>query len=435
MTGARFPSGPTVVVHAPNRTARHEAAFDWVLSAALGLSWRWEDDAAAFRSEDGVRMHYGLEGEWPGVGFPADGLLDRTGSLDAEPPAHEGEQADLFSAVFWMASRMEEFLPDAPRDDHGRFDPTGSLPELKGWLDSPICERWAWTIGERLLGDAWPEHRERLRAEHAVVPTLDVDSAYAFRGKGLVRTGGAWARDVLRGQWGQAGRRLRVATGGAHDPYDTYDRVEEAHRSRGLTTQWFFLLAAFGSHDKGLPASSPALADLMKRLDRLEGHTVGWHPGYASASDPGKMAAEHRSFLDILGRPPAASRQHYLRMVPSETRRQLLALGVREDHTEGHAVRAGWRGGFARPRRWYDLERETLTNLELVPFAAMDATYLRYLRTPASEVPARVGVLADEARKWGAPLRLLWHNESLSGKGQWAGWEVVYTQILDAACR
>ena len=60
------------------------------------------------------------------------------------------------------------------------------------------------------------------------------------------------------------------------------------------------------------------------------------------------MAAEHRSqFLDILGRPPAASRQHYLRMVPSETRRQLLALGVREDHTEGHAVRRD--GGVVLP--------------------------------------------------------------------------------------
>ena len=69
MTAVRFPSAPTVVVHAPHRTARHEAAFDWVLSAALGLPWRWEDDAEAHRAADGVRMHYGVEGEWPGVGF------------------------------------------------------------------------------------------------------------------------------------------------------------------------------------------------------------------------------------------------------------------------------------------------------------------------------------------------------------------------------
>ena len=152
MTEARFSSGHTVVVHAPGRTARHEAAFDWVLSAVLGLSWRWEDDAAgAFRSAVGVRMHYGLEAEWPGVDF----RLTEFGSdrvWTPSPRRHAGAQADLFSAVFWMASRMEEFLEDAPRDEHGRFDPTGSLPELKGWLDSPICERWAWTIGERLLG-------------------------------------------------------------------------------------------------------------------------------------------------------------------------------------------------------------------------------------------------------------------------------------------
>ena len=146
------------------------------------------------------------------------------------------------------------------------------------------------------------------------------------------------------------------------------------------------------------------------------------------------MTAEYAAYDRIMGRPPIASRQHYLRMVPSQTRRQLLALGVLEDHTEGHAVRTGWRGGFARPRRWYDLDREALTDLVLHPFAAMDATYLRYLLADAQDVPHRVADLATEARQWGAPLRLLWHNESLSGEGQWAGWQDVYTQSLSAAC-
>ena len=49
----------------------------------------------------------------------------------------------------------------------------------------------------------------------------------------------------------------------------------------------------------------------------------------------------------------------------------------------------------------------------------MDATYLRYLRTPASE--------AGGSERWRMRqkmgCRLLWHNESLSGEGQWAGWK------------
>ena len=144
------------------------------------------------------------------------------------------------------------------------------------------------------------------------------------------------------------------------------------------------------------------------------------------------MAAEHAAYDRIMGRPPTASRQHYLRMVPSETRRQLLRLGVLEDHTEGHAVRTD---GVAdlRPRRWYDLDREALTDLVLHPFAAMDATYLRYLLADAQDVPHRVADLAREARQWGAPLRLLWHNESLSGKATGPAGR-MYTQSLNAAC-
>ena len=434
MSIARISSGPAVVVHAPGRTARHEAAFDWVLSAALGLDWRWEDDVEAYWSCDGVKLHYGAEASLPGVGCVADGLLAKPGMVSAAPPIIEGADADLFSAVFWMASRMEESLPHTPRDGHGRFDPTGSLPERQGWLDKPVCEAWSWTIGERLLGEAWPAHRDRLLAEHRVLPTLDVDSAYAFRGKGLFRMGGAWLRDVARGQWGQARRRLGTAVGRSDDPYDTYAQVVELHRDLGLDTTWFFLLAQFGSHDKGLPSNSPALARLMRELDGTEGHDVQWHPGYAAAGEADRMAAECAAYERIMGRSPTGSRQHYLRMVPSETRRQLLTLGVLEDHTEGHAVRTGWRGGFARPRRWYDLDREALTDLVLCPFAAMDATYLRYLETDAQDVPNLVADLATEARQWGAPLRLLWHNESLSGEGQWAGWQDVYAQSLSAAC-
>lgn len=434
MKGGRFHSGPTVVVYAPGRTARHGAAFEWVLSSALGLDWRWEDDVLAYREAEGIRMHYGEESELPGIAFSAHGLLGQLGSVSADPPNCDGPGFDGFASVFWMASRMEEFLPQAPRDAHGRFDPVGSISEQRGWIDVPVCEQWAWRIGERLLGDAWASHRNRLMAEHVVCPTLDVDSAFAYRGKGFVRTAGAWARDLARGHWGQARRRLQVASGGAPDPFDTYERVVRLHRERDLETTWFFLMAKFGRFDKGLPPGSATLASLMQGLERTEGHTVGWHPGHAAASDERAMTLEHSAFSAVMGQTPTASRQHYLRLVPSVTRRNLIRLGVLHDHTEGHAVRTGWRGGFARTRPWYDLEREELTPLKLCPFAAMDATFMRYLQASPGDVPGRISQLASESKKWGAPLRLLWHNESLSGEGQWKGWEGVYSKTLDAAC-
>jgi hypothetical protein len=135
-----------------------------------------------------------------------------------------------------------------------------------------------------------------------------------------------------------------------------------------------------------------------------------------------------------MGRPPLASRQHYLRMEPTESRRRLLALGIREDHTEGHAKFTGFRGGFARQRRWYDLEAEALTDLYIFPFAAMDATFLRHLKVRPEDVPGEVVRLADAARETGGTLRLLWHNESLASEGQWQGWGGVYPAVLNAVC-
>lgn len=429
----RFPSLPQVWVYAPQLPSRLEAALQWSLTAVLGLAWRHEPDVTSFEQAQQVwKLQYGGEVQVEGAfRIEPEGLLD--GGLRTSIPPTSGHLGqDLLSLIFWMGSRMEEWVENAPRDLHGRFDPVDSVPMKKGWLSFPICEQWAFELGAHVLGEAWPEHEVRLKAEYNVQPTLDVDSAYAFVGKGAWRTGGAWTRDVVRGNWNLAGRRWRVCRGAAADPYDTYAQAHAWHREFGMTPKWFFLLARFGTHDKGLPAKSHKLKALMQGLESSSPGSVQWHPGYASALDQRALEREFHSFSEIMGRPPTAARQHYLRMEPGTTRRHLLALGIAEDHTEGHAVCTGFRGGFTRPRQWYDLQAEALTPLMLHPFAAMDATLSRYQRMDPSTVTAHLSELADGVRPLGGTLRLLWHNESLAPEGEWAGWGRVYPNVLQA---
>lgn len=431
---ARIPHSPHIVVHAEGRTARHQAAFQWVLSDILGLDWSWSDEAVTAPADHSgaVNLHYGQSGE--GMAFPADGLLSELGQWRKEPPAMvEDQPVDPFAAVFWMGSRMEEAVEDALRDEHGRFDPRGSEPHKRGWLTRPVCEHWAFDVGEKLLGADWPNHRKALLSEYEVVPTLDVDSAYAFLGKGMVRTLGALARDVALGRMGVVLERLKCLFRVTRDPYDTYDATIRWHAERGLEAQWFFLLADFGPHDKGLPHSSQRLAELMRRLAKTPGNGVHLHPGYAAEQDEQAMSAERDRFIRIVGTPPLASRQHYLRGKPLEIVPRLVALGFREDHTEGHAVTTGFRAGFSRSRKAYDLASERLTDLEIHPFAAMDATWRKYLAIPPEEVPAEVEKLAEATRAVGGTLRLLWHNESLAPRGDWTHWGKVYPAVLDAA--
>lgn len=427
---------PEVVVFAPGRMSRHEAAFSWVLEDALGLRWRWEDDRETYAAETGeIRCHYGTgDAALPGVSFFAEGLLSEMGALRSSPPSTEGHQVDWFAAVFWMGSRMEEFLAEATRDEHGRFDPVGSPSFDRGWLEKPICEEWAFRVGEMLLGDAWADHEQRLKAEFQVRPTVDIDSAFAYRGKGVWRTGGAAVRDLLQGQWGRCWSRMNASLLGGMDPYDTYSEAHDVHRRHELNSTWFFLLSRFGSHDKGLPPTSGALQKLMLGIKENEpAAEVAWHPGYAAATQPDVLQAEWDQFVRITGEPPQSARHHYLKMEPSASRRRLIALGIQRDHTEGHASRVGFRGGFSRPRKWYDLERETLTELEIHPFAAMDATFLRYMCMEAGDVPQHVARLARNVQAVGGTMRLLWHNESMAPVGQWKDWGGVYEACLIAA--
>lgn len=423
----RFAELPEVLVYSEQWSPRLEAALDWTFSAVLGLKWRRVDEVGLDSPDAPWKLRYGGAPAGPGHRIEPEGLLSSRKITGVPPDASKG---DWLSLIFWMGSRMEEMADGARRDEHGRFDPEGCESVERGWTLRPVCEEWAFEVGRGVLGSDWPEHETRLMAEYRFRTTLDVDSAFAFVGKGGWRTGAALGRDLLTGAWGTGMQRISACLGRSADPYDTYVRASEWHKEHGLAPTWFFLLARFGTHDKGLPPESPRLAALMRSLEEEHPGSVQWHPGYASAADGEAMERECETFTAIMGRRPDAARQHYLRMIPGMTRRRLIDLGIAQDHTEGHAAVVGFRGGFSRSRRWYDLEREELTPLELHPFMAMDATLRAYMGVTPDTVPTRLAELAVGPRRTGGTARILWHNESLFPGGMWSGWGQVYPNVL-----
>ena len=425
----RFPDLPRVWVNAEQWTPRLEAALEWRFTSVLGMGWQKGDPETMEPEAHPWILRYGGESEGPGHWIQPEGLL---ASNEIRPVPPEESNGDLLALIFWMGCRMEEFAPTARRDEHGRFDPAGCASVERGWSDRPVCEAWAFEIGRSVMGEDWAAHEARLKQEYGFETSLDVDSAYAFIGKGLWRTSAALGRDVLTGEWTRAARRVSACRGRSADPYDTYAQAAEWHRQHELMPRWFFLLARFGSHDKGLPPTSPRLQALMHRLEGQHPGSVQWHPGYAAAEDTAALQREHDTFSRIMGRKPVATRQHYLRLVPGVTRRRLIDLGIREDHTEAHAALAGFRGGFSRPRPWYDLEREALTPLMLHPVTAMDATLCFYMGLSPAAAPGHIQRLAQAAEATGGTVRLLWHNESLSDEGMWSGWADVYPNVLQA---
>jgi hypothetical protein len=418
---------------------RHVHAAHVAFEVACGWSFAWAQDAEAWMnvpehldSPAGIfRLQYGgterhpLADDW----WSASGLLERTDLTWGREV-----ESELLSFAFFMTSRLEEYeAPDRYRDAHGRFLGGASLASARGWLERPEVDRrmQRWAQRFRLpLGAS--------RQTYEVLPTFDVDSAFAYRSKGVYRTTGALARDMFKGR--SAGERLRVVRGKAADPYDTYERIEALHAAFALRTRYFFLLASRGAHDRGVTWRSAGLRALIR--DLASSADIGIHPGYnAHQSGTKAIAAECNRLKAILGETEASgmlhSRQHYLLQQPPKSWRDLQEAGIQHDHSMAYADTAGFRAGVARPFRAFDCERNERLDLWLHPVAVMDATLLRYERLSAEEAIDRVQRLAESVAEVGGGMEMIWHNESVSNHGEWAGSGTFpfYTACLSAALK
>ena len=118
---------------------------------------------------------------------PARPEVNRIGDQVYLYPAPEGFALpfDIFSALFYLLSRYEEYLPFTP-DEHGRFEASQSLAWRQGFLQQPVVDQWVKRFGE-LLTEHFPDLPIR-KQEFRCLSTIDVDAPWAFRHKGIFRS-------------------------------------------------------------------------------------------------------------------------------------------------------------------------------------------------------------------------------------------------------
>ncbi|HET7115723.1 MAG TPA: hypothetical protein VFI29_04505, partial [Hanamia sp.] len=102
---------------------------------------------------------------------------------------------DIFSAVFYMVSRYEEYLPFQP-DQHGRFKAIDSLAYQNNFLQSPVVDIWIKNLKNILLKKS-PSLKTSEPSFRALT-TYDIDTAYKYKGRNLLRTTGAVVRDLIQ---------------------------------------------------------------------------------------------------------------------------------------------------------------------------------------------------------------------------------------------
>ncbi len=427
-----------MLIYSSYQNERFRFAAEMVLFRYVGAI-EYTSEIERFQSHQGPKIAYGVERE-----NMADTLCIPLTSWMWDHQVHaklprvrldgqitrlyftENAEFDVFAAVFWMLSRYEEYIA-LKHDHHGRFM---SASSVLGWdqdTQIPWVDIWRNEFTEILL-HKFPDVKIQ-GITFSMKMTVDVDSAFAYRHKGFLRTSGAMVKDVVRGKFGNLFRRMNCVLLGKHDPYDTYDKIAEACDKAGISLLWFFLLADRTKEDIGLSFENKQLRKLIELLNKK--YEIGIHPGYASNESEDKLKEEIARLKEILGKSVGMSRQHYLKIQLPQTFRLLLSHEILHDYTLGFAENTGFRAGTNYPFPWFDLRENQRTALMLHPFVVMDTTLRNYLGLTPDEAIQQIETMIQNCKATGGEFHFLWHNESLSEIGKWRGWSRVFHAVME----
>ena len=339
---------------------------------------------------------------------PRPAHVDRLGWVDvggerwplpAAPPGAAGGADVVASAAWWLAGLQE--TATVARDRHGRFPYDASLQARLG--DGPGGPlRPAVDAYRRWLGDRLREHgvdvpgRTWGGAAWAVALTHDLDALVTRRPR------------ALAGALGRGGAGLRRAL--ARDVrWQSAHALRDLARRHGVRSTWFVKPGAWAPEDLPADLGAGQVRRFLRAL-AVEGHAVGWHPGYGAHEHPTRLRAERAAFTDALGHAPRLARTHFLRWTEPSTPRLLERFGVRVDSTLGFAERPGFRRGTSHPFRVFDVGAGRATGLWEVPLAVMDTALAVHQGLEGQALADALRAVLEAARQAGGVAVVLWHN-------------------------
>lgn len=327
---------------------------------------------------------------------------------------------DVFAASFYLLSRYEEYLPHK-KDSFGRYAHENSLAFREHFLETPLVNTWvchlAAIMQRRFPGFTIPQ------SSYAFIPTYDIDSAWSFKQKGLLRNTGGFLRSPSL-------NRLKVLLGLQKDPFDAFDWLHNLHGRYKLQPLYFFLVAEKkGAYDKNILPYKNSMWKLVKQ--HAERYTIGIHPSWQSG-DHFPLLKKEKELLEAMSESTIkCSRQHYIRFNLPGGFRRLAEAQITDEYSMGYGSINGFRASVATSFLWYDLEKDECTTLLLHPFCFMDANSFYEQKLTSNEALAELMRYHVTCKKVGGKMITIWHNNFLGTGKEFSGWREVYRKFIE----
>ncbi|WP_115463199.1 polysaccharide deacetylase family protein [Winogradskyella aurantiaca] len=428
-----------LLVYTHKITPRLTYTFNHIFKRVLLLEVNYTSKVEDFIAHDSIKMSYSKKPLSNEFHVKSHDLLFDQGLSDFDIKVQNWEETkgffptnersdlpfDIFAASFFLLSRYEEYWPHVS-DDFGRFMASESLAFQNGFLEQPVVDIWALKLKTKLQlqfpSYIFPKKR------YQIIPVIDVPIAYYFKHKGLLRSFGGYASDILRFKFFQLYQRFLVMSGFRRDPYDSFKWIVKRQKAAETKFQFFFLIGDYSTYDKNISPNKKIFVSLIKSI--ADYCDVGLKASYNSLEDPLQLKRDKDRMERITHREVIAVRNSYSKLNLPTTYRNLNDLEIRKDFTMGYVNHIGFRAGSCTPFLFYDLDYEIQTPLQVVPYHCMDFALLK-LKSQLDRKQL-IDRIVNVIKGVDGTFVTVFHNYSLGSEARWTGFREMFNQIIDS---
>lgn len=428
-----------LLIYVHKITPRLKFTFNQIFKRILQIQVSYTTELAFFEAFTGPKITYTKAPLGDELFIRCHDLLFEQGIYDIEITVSDWDETpcffktgkksaipfDIFAASFYLLSRYEEYLPHV-KDEFDRFPATESLAFKNHFLEEPVVDIWTYKF-KKILKEKF-KNLEFGNRQFNAISTIDVDSAYAFKHKNIIRTLGGFLTDFFNFRFKQLSYRALVIFNFRKDHFDQFNKILNLKKTFNIPTIFFFLIGDYTTYDKNISHNNLKFRFLIKSV--ADYAQVGLHPSFFTLGNDAKLKKEKKRLEEITNSHVQKSRNHYLRIDLPETYQKLIDLEIFEDYTMGFAKHCGFRAGTCTPFYFYDLDFEIQTPLKIFSFAFMDGTLKDYLFLSNRNVELKIESLIQKVKAVDGTFISIFHNESLSETGRWLGWSKIYQNML-----
>lgn len=301
-----------------------------------------------------------------------------------------GRSFDIFSSIFFLISRYEEYLPSV-KDTHGRYAAYQSVVFRFGFLETAMVNRYIlWFL--RWLKNHFPNIDAKIQLPKALV-TIDIDHPFYSKDVGLQ----VWFKRSLK----------QLSFFNDKDKYDTYDFILDSLQE--IPSIFFILCPKHPSQlDHHNHRDSSNFQEMIQYIRSRS--KIGIHPSYYAEEK--NLIGEEIAWLSHLHqRPIKSNRFHYLKLDIEASYQKLISLGIQNDFSMACGSHSGFRSSTSLPYYFFDLKKNKKTNLKIYTPCLMDSTFQYNYQDNYEE---RCERLLREVEQYGGLFIPIFHNDILS---------------------